>query len=118
METLTTEYFSQKKLREMIRPVTDTLYVLNGKWKLPILITLTFYNRRFGELAKDIPQITDRMLSRELRELETNLLVTKVFDTNPTKVLYSITDHGKTLHNVIVELSKWGLEHRKAIISH
>ena len=101
----------------MIRPVTDSLYVLNGKWKLPILITLNFGDKRFSELAKAIPEITDRMLSKELRELEANLLVNKkVPNGNPKKVFYSISDHGKSLHKVIIALSKWGIEHRKVIL--
>ncbi|MDP9076749.1 MAG: helix-turn-helix transcriptional regulator [Bacteroidota bacterium] len=107
-----------KELQALVRPVTDTLYVLNGKWKLPILIMLTDNDKRFGELADDLAGITDRMLSRELKELEANLLVCKKKAAyNPAKVVYAITEHGRSLHNVVLELSKWGTAHRKLIAS-
>ena len=107
---------SPKELHYLIRSVTDALYVLNGKWKLPILISLSYNQKRFGELANDIPDITDRMLARELRELEVNLLVErKPIDSNPAKMVYGITSHGKSLHTVVLELSKWGIHHKKII---
>ena len=110
MENLNGLSENQKNLLKLIRPVNDTLYVLNGKWKLPILIMLTDKDKRFGELADDLVDITDRMLSRELRELEANLLVCKkAAESNPAKVVYTITEHGKSLHTVVLELSKWVL---------
>jgi DNA-binding HxlR family transcriptional regulator len=106
------------KCTSMLLPVTDAIEVLNGKWKLPILISLTFGNKRFGEMAKEIPKITDRMLSKELRELEMNQLIKRtVYDSVPVMVEYSITEYGHSLDNVILELYKWGKEHRKRIIA-
>ncbi len=100
----------------MIRPVKDALDVLNGKWKVPIIIALSFGNKRFGEMSKEIPKITDRMLSKELRELEMNKLVKRtVYDTIPVTVEYSLTDYGNSLDSVINELRKWGIQHRKLI---
>ncbi|OMP30749.1 helix-turn-helix domain-containing protein [Mangrovimonas xylaniphaga] len=102
--------------RGIIQPVQDALYVLSGKWKLPIIISLTFGNKRFSEIAKEIPKISDRMLSKELRELEMNHLVKrKVYDSIPVVVEYTLTDYGKTLDTAIEELYKWGKEHRKRI---
>lgn len=101
----------------MIRPVKDALEVLNGKWKLPIIITLSFGNKRFREMAREIPGITDRMLSKELRDLELNQLVKRtVYDTLPVTVEYSLTDYGDSLDKVIKELRTWGLQHRKRIM--
>lgn len=95
----------------------DALYVLNGKWKLPILISLSFGAKRFSEIAKDIPKITDRMLSKELRELEANLLIKRtVYDSVPVIVEYAQTEYGKTLDEVIESLYKWGTQHRKKIV--
>ena len=100
----------------IIQPVQDTLYVLGGKWKLPIIISLKFGNKRFTEMSREIPKITDRMLSKELRELEMNQLVKRtVYDSVPVKIEYSLTDYGKTLNPAIEELYKWGVEHRKRI---
>jgi len=102
----------------MLQPVTDALYVLNGKWKLPILISLSFGNKRFSEMAKEIPKITDRMLSKELRELEVNQMIKRaVYDSVPVVVEYSLTDYGTSLDDVIRELHKWGTQHRKRIMS-
>src|SRR5882757_4399413 len=102
----------------MLQPVTDALYVLNGKWKLPILISLSFGKKRFGEMAKEIPKITDRMLSKELRELEMNQLIKRtVYDSVPVVVEYSRTEYGDSLDEVIQALYKWGSEHRKRIIA-
>lgn len=102
----------------MILPVSDAIQVLNGKWKLPILISLSFGNKRFGEIAKDIPKITDRMLSKELREMEMNHLIKRtVYDTVPVTVEYSKTVYGDSLDSVIHELYKWGSKHRKKIMA-
>src|SRR4029077_11214516 len=100
-----------------IIPVRDALDILSGKWKLPIIIALSFGNRRFSQLAKQIPRITDKMLSKELRDLEMNELVKRtVYDTLPVIVEYAMTPYGKTLENLIEELQAWGLQHRKRIL--
>ena len=102
----------------MILPVSDDIQILSGKWKLPIIISLSFGNKRFSEIAKDIPKITDRMLSKELRELEMNQLIKRtVYDTVPVTVEYSMTEYGESLDPVIMELAKWGKQHRKRIMS-
>ncbi|MEO7045128.1 MAG: helix-turn-helix domain-containing protein, partial [Ferruginibacter sp.] len=96
----------------------DALDILSGKWKLPILIALMFGNKRFSQMAKQIPGITDKMLSKELRELELNQLVKRtVYDTVPVVVEYAMTPYGKTLQKLIDELQQWGMKHRKRIIS-
>ena len=69
-------------------------------------------------MAREIPKITDRMLSKELRELEMNQMVKRtVYDTVPVVVEYSLTDWGRSLDKVIGELHKWGTEHRRRIMS-
>jgi DNA-binding HxlR family transcriptional regulator len=98
-------------------PVRDALDILSGKWKLPIIIALSFGNRRFSELAKQVHGITDKMLSKELRELEMNELVKRtVYDTVPVVVEYSMTPYGETLEKLIEELQTWGTQHRKRIL--
>ena len=97
-------------------PVRDALDILSGKWKLPIIIALSFGNMRFSQLAKQVHGITDKMLSKELRELEMNQLVKRtVYDTVPVAVEYSMTPYGKTLEKLILELQHWGEKHRKRI---
>jgi DNA-binding HxlR family transcriptional regulator len=100
-----------------ILPVRDALDILSGKWKLPIIIALSFGNKRFSQIAREVPGITDKMLSKELRDLEMNELVKRtVFDSVPVIVEYSMTPYGRSLHKVISELRKWGVQHRKRIM--
>src|ERR1700752_1857947 len=99
-------------------PVQDALYVLSGKWKLPIIIALKYGHKRFKELNREIEGITARMLSKELKELEINDLVKRtVYDTIPVSVEYELTPYGETLNPVIVALRDWGVKHRKRIAS-
>lgn len=97
-----------------ILPVRDALEVLSGKWKLPIIISLMFGNKRFSQIAKEVPGITDKMLSKELRELESNDLVKRtVYSSIPVVVEYSLTEYGHSLEVVIKTLRDWGVAHRK-----
>lgn len=99
--------------RKILKPVRDALDMLNGKWKLPIIIALSFGDKRFTEIAKEVEGITDRMLSRELRDLELNgLIVRKVEDSYPVRVTYALTPYSKSLDEVIESLRKWGIKHR------
>ncbi|MDT0677944.1 winged helix-turn-helix transcriptional regulator [Autumnicola musiva] len=103
---------------EWILPVRDALDVLYGRWKLPIIISLTFGDKRFTQIRDEIPGLTDKSLSKELKELEGNQLITRtVFDTFPPRVMYSITAHGRSLEKVINELRDWGNQHREKIIN-
>lgn len=114
MLDIQTEVKTHSSCKSILLPVSDALYVLSGKWKIPIIIALTFGNKRFGQISKEIPKITDRMLAKELRELETNQLITrKVYDTIPVTVEYSLTEYGKSLEPVIRELAMWGMNHRE-----
>ena len=107
---------SKPECREMILPVRDALDVISGKWKVPILIAMGLGNKRFMELQNAIPNITSRMLSKELKELEMNKLVErKVFDSFPVTIEYIRTEHSKTLDKLIEELRQWGEYHRLVI---
>ncbi|KUJ60823.1 HxlR family transcriptional regulator [Flavobacteriaceae bacterium CRH] len=98
-------------------PVRDALEVLSGRWKLPILIALSNRPKRFKEISKDINGITDKMLSKELKDMEVNKLVTRtVYDTFPPTVEYARTKHSETLSDVIMALKDWGTLHRREII--
>ena len=100
-----------------LRAVRDALEVLNGKWKLQILIAILGGTKRFKEIAREIGEISDRMLSKELKELETHQLVKrKVFDSFPPVVEYSATVHTQSLHAVINALKEWGHFHRQKMI--
>jgi len=104
------------KCSNFILPIRDTIDLINGKWKLPIIGALMFGAKRFKELERQIPKITPRMLSKELRELEVNQMVKRtVYDTIPVSVEYELTKHGRSLKDVMDALHTWGVTHRKKI---
>lgn len=109
--------FEQEHKKEM-RAVQDSMDVLNGKWKIPIISSICYYNkRRFSDILKDIDGISNRMLSKELKELEVNQLIKRtVLDTQPVTVEYQLTAHGLTLKTIINNLTEWGIKHRKVIM--
>ena len=107
----------QEECSAFMLPVRDALEVLNGKWKLPIIISLSFGNKRFKQISTELTDITDKMLSKELKQLEAHQLIKRtVYDTFPPTVEYAITQHGKSLEKVVAEIRRWGMEHRKKII--
>lgn len=104
---------SSKECKVFIRPVRDVIDLIGGKWKLPIIIALSFGNQRFKELERQVEGITPRMLSKELKDLQINGLVNRVvFNTTPVTVEYSLTDYGKSLDSVIEVMRDWGTKHR------
>ncbi|MFN8342878.1 MAG: helix-turn-helix domain-containing protein [Cyclobacteriaceae bacterium] len=97
--------------------LTDTLNVVSGKWKLPILGALAFGKKRFREMEREIPQINPRMLSKELKDLEANGIITRtVYNTTPVSVEYELTASGRSFRRVLDAMIEWGLEHRKNTI--
>lgn len=117
MATKTASTHNQSACKSHALPVKDTLDVISGKWKLPILGSLMFEKKRFKELEREIASITPRMLSKELRELEMNQLISRtVYATIPATVEYEITPYGLTLRKVLEAMAEWGTQHRKRII--
>lgn len=92
-------------------PVEFAMDRIGGTWKMPILWRLKDRIFRFGELRKDIPHISDKMLTTQLRELEADGFVDrKVYPVVPPKVEYSITDKGRTAIPIIETIRNYGLE--------
>ncbi|WP_158799258.1 helix-turn-helix domain-containing protein [Pedobacter sp. L105] len=99
-----------------VRHISDALYVLNGKWKLPLIFTLRVSPLRFNEILKLIEGITPKVLAKELRDLENNgFIARKVFPTTPVTIIYEATTYSNTLQNVLTELGDWGEQHREKI---
>jgi DNA-binding HxlR family transcriptional regulator len=97
--------------------IKDALDALEGKWKLLILFALSTGTKRFKQISKEVSGITDKTLSKELKALEMNKLVKRsVYDTFPPTVDYTITEHGKSLEDVLKALHFWGLCHRHEVI--
>jgi DNA-binding HxlR family transcriptional regulator len=101
-----------------ITAVKDTLYVLNGKWKLPLILSLQDGPKRFNEIQKSLEDITPKILSKELKELELNEFVErKVFSTTPVTITYELTAYSESLEKVLNELRNWGLKHRERLVT-
>lgn len=97
--------------------IKDALNVLSGKWKLPIIASLLYGNKRFKDIQKSLNSITPRMLSKELKELELNGVVKRnVYDSTPVLIEYELTDSGKTITKVLDVMVEWGLNHRSSVI--
>ncbi|GAA4499358.1 hypothetical protein GCM10023158_23110 [Gluconacetobacter tumulicola] len=92
--------------------VEATLQVIGGKWKGVILYHLFERTMRFNELKRRLANVTQRMLTTQLRELERDGLITRtIFPEVPPKVEYSLSERGRTLHAVITALKDWGDHH-------
>ncbi|WP_131537678.1 winged helix-turn-helix transcriptional regulator [Pedobacter nototheniae] len=112
------EHHNKETCTASLNAVKDALYVLNGKWKLPLIISLQDGPKRFNEIQKSLGEITPKILSKELKDLELNeFVVRKVFSTTPVTVTYELTPYSETLDKVIDELRNWGLQHRERLVS-
>ena len=93
-------------------PVTGMLQLIGGKWKPVILYCIRSEKRRFGEISARIPNLSRKVLTQQLKELEEDGLVSrKQFNEIPPRVEYELTEIGKSLTPVLNEMEKWGLEH-------
>ena len=92
-------------------PAETTIEIIGGKWKCQILHTLQSGTKRYGELRRQIPDITQRVLTRKLRELEEHGVIhRKVYAQVPPKTEYSLTPRGQSLKTVLIELENWSLQ--------
>lgn len=90
---------------------------MNGKWKFQILISIVRGNKTFKDIARDVQDISDRMLSKELKELEYHRLVEcKFYNSFPPIIEYVPTPHTYTLSKVIKKLKEWGYIHREEVL--
>src|ERR1700733_3299416 len=94
--------------------VQNTLQAINGKWKLPILMSMYAGKSRFRDIQRNIPQITTRVLSKELKDLEASKLIIRIVQGgHPVSVEYKLTSFSYTLTPVVDEMIKWGKQHSK-----
>lgn len=93
-------------------PVEASLNIIGGKWKGIALYHLLTRTMRFNELMRSAGNVTQRMLTKQLRELEADGLIHReVYAQVPPKVEYSLTEKGESLRPILLALKEWGLEH-------
>ena len=99
-----------------LKNILDALYVLNGKWKMAVILCLVQSSKRFNEIQTEITGISAKVLAKELKDLELNDFIKRnVYPTTPVSIIYEATEYSRTLKPVIAELSNWGQQHREKI---
>ncbi|SDH20418.1 winged helix-turn-helix transcriptional regulator [Mucilaginibacter gossypii] len=107
----------EKVCQQKLIVTRDALEVIQGKWRIPIVLALTFGDKRFGEIQRDIVDISPKMLSQELKSLETNKIITRtLYDSMPVTVEYSLTPLGHSMKKLLDELLNWGVTFRKEVV--
>lgn len=106
---------SNKKILDC--PVATTINLIGNKWKLLIIRDLLGGTKRFGELRKSLPGISQRVLTENLRALENDgLLERKVFAEVPPRVEYSLNKTGLSLQNIISAMAEWGTKYKSNLL--
>ncbi|WP_440108755.1 winged helix-turn-helix transcriptional regulator [Paenibacillus sp. QZ-Y1] len=100
-------------------PVEASVNLIGGKWKILVLYHLISHKvKRFNELQRALPNITHRTLTRQLRELEEdNLISRRVYPEVPPKVEYMLTELGESLVPILIELQNWGTDYLRKTVN-
>ena len=101
--------------KDAMRYLQDTLFVISGKWKLPILRAMSGGCNRFREIQRSVLPITSRILSKELKHLEENKLIIRIVYEAPLAVEYQISKYTISLLPIIEGMILWGKNHKKKI---
>lgn len=97
-------------------PIELTLLLISNKWKILIIRDLLEGTKRFSELKKSITNISQKVLTSNLREMEENELLTrKVYPEVPPRVEYTLTDIGYSLKPLLDDMDKWGTWYRSEV---
>ncbi len=103
-------------MEEKLKYLQDFHTAINGKWKLQILVLVNHGKNRFKDIQNNIPKITNRVLSKELKDLEANKMIKRtVYDTIPVTIEYKATEYSLTIKPIIEMMEQWGKKHRKKI---
>ena len=117
MKVIKNEHLPNKvECANSLKNVLDALYVLNGKWKLALILSLVQSSKRFNEIQHELSGISAKVLAKELKDLELNDFISrKVYPTTPVSIIYEATGYSRTLKNVLGELSAWGEQYREKV---
>ncbi|MGI9370905.1 MAG: winged helix-turn-helix transcriptional regulator [Hyphomicrobiales bacterium] len=102
--------------KELVGQVEEVIKIIGAKWKPAIIFCLVFGGRqRFSDLRRQLPEITQKMLTQRLRELERGGLVKRTFHEEiPVRVEYELTNLGMSAHPFFRALCEWGIENKQA----
>lgn len=110
--SLQEEFLKKNKVKNIKYPIELVVFLLGDKWKFIILCKLMKDTKRFGELEKEIGNISAKVLTQQLRDLETfGFISRKIYNQIPLRVEYSITEFGKTLTPIMKSMFDWGMEY-------
>ena len=102
----------QYKNKKIKYPIELVVFLLGDKWKFIILWKLLKGTKRFGEIEKSIGNISPKVLTQQLKDLEAfGFISRKTYDQIPPRVEYSVTEFGKTLVPIMSAMFDWGMEH-------
>lgn len=106
----------EETMEQCTDPITNSLKLIGGKWKISIIYNLRKGPTRFGELKRILAPITQQMLTKQLREMERDRLIKRnVYEVVPPKVEYSLTEFGSSLSPVLDSWCKWGNENQRVM---
>jgi|TARA_A200000159_G_scaffold140298_1_gene142408 DNA-binding HxlR family transcriptional regulator len=106
----------EETMEQCTDPITNSLKLIGGKWKISIIYNLRKGPTRFGELKRILAPITQQMLTKQLREMERDRLIKRnVYEVVPPKVEYSLTEFGSSLGPVLDSWCKWGNENQRVM---
>lgn len=109
MRKLSSSNFENQKQITASCPILSTIHFVSGRWKLVILWQIRDKVGRFGELQRDIPGISKKMLNQQLKELERDGFIHReIFAEMPPRVEYSLTELGQSFLPVLEHIRKWG----------
>lgn len=111
--------FSPLQCTNRLSATEDALYVLGGRWTIRVMIAILDGHTRFNDLQRTIKSISAKVLSNELKKLETNHLLERTVhnDQIPVLVEYIPSEYSKSLKDIITALAEWGAKHKKKITS-
>jgi DNA-binding HxlR family transcriptional regulator len=106
----------EETMEQCTDPITNSLKLIGGKWKISIIYNLRKGPTRFGELKRILAPITQQMMTKQLREMERDRLIKRnVYEVVPPKVEYSLTEFGSSLGPVLDSWCKWGNENQRVM---
>lgn len=106
----------KEECNNSLKYVLDALYVLGGKWRLPLILCIMQSSKRFNEIQHELNGISPKILAQELKGLELNEFIKRnVLPTRPVTIIYEATAYSRSLKSVLRELTAWGRQHREKV---